>query len=598
MPPRKRTCNNELEQDDQEICNEFTQEQIKEWREKLMKEWYFDPPTDFFNVFAIANRIDPKSPLDAFVDALGAKLTGPFAVLSGDELPTPAFLHGRQYYDPPEIITVVNFPTFHISYHRDEPKQVSSLIVQGTEDSGEFDILGSKLIDVLHAKLLQSTLKKSQELKALFTPYCSMKAASSRPTKRAHKESIEAQAIQKRNQTQTAPTLSGLGIKVSVHAKTGLGYRELSTQGAQLQKLLKKPRCRQVDDLITCANIALDECEFGTGLQLGLDLFYHRDRYEKEAKELLDVSYLLLNRSSFSTVLKHHQKITNCTMLARLGVPTSRKKYEESITGVHAYRKKYQEALLLPKRELQKLDLSPPKPKNGTHLYRHRLEDKASKPPKQKELTDEENNAIWLRWKQKKEKSIAKDKQEDNNAAIKAPLIRQNDEDFEKWKEKKCEAERLEKQKKKQQQAEWDQILEQDRAKRKELLEKSPHVHQTTNSKKAPEPQAVLQVLEKVQASPYSKPLRTKKNQQDATPHLPQILQKTTRPHTSVNRPIKASSDLENLTPEATEMTHEVEIDNNARRSAEEEGRTELTLTMSLPPNFAHLQDDKRIGKE
>ncbi len=71
-------------------------------------------------------------------------------------------------------------------------------------------------------------------------------------------------------------------------------------------------------------------------------------------------------------------------MLARLGGPSPA-------------RKKYEEVLLLPRKQLQKMDLSPPKSKPMSLAL-------SSEPtPKRKELSDDENSAIWLRWKEKKD---------------------------------------------------------------------------------------------------------------------------------------------------------------------------------------------------
>ncbi|OQR92578.1 hypothetical protein ACHHYP_03495 [Achlya hypogyna] len=226
-------------------------------------------------------------------------------------------------------------------------------------------------------------------------------------------------------------------------------------------------------------------------------------------------------------------------MLARLGVPSSKKKYEESLTGVHGYRKRYEEALLLPKRELQKLDLSPPKAKK--HTYRHRLED--TKSVKAKELTDEENDAVWRRWKQTKERTIAKHKKEDNNALLSleltAPTAAESDAGFQRWKERKREADRIEKQRKQAQQAEWAGPMLHGNV---DLLQdKAVPSNQTPKAKKLPEQQALLQVLHKVQASPYSKPTRTRHKPQEPSAMLPQILQKA-RPLTSSTRAPKAPS--------------------------------------------------------
>ncbi|OQR92575.1 hypothetical protein ACHHYP_03494 [Achlya hypogyna] len=286
---------------------------IETWKVQLAKEWHFQAPQDFFTVYGIARAIAPDAPLGAFKKAIGIELTGPFVALASDsvaDLPTPVFLHGRQFYDPPEVITVATCDAFHLGYHRDAPKQLPTCLVQGTRDSGEFAIVGQSLVDVLHAKLVGCT--DGSALLPHFTLHVQKLNATTRKTKRSTLSDAASVALATRESAWTAPTLSGLGIAVPVHAKTGVGFRELPTQGRQLRALLQKPRGKDLDDLLTRANIACDECEFGTTLQLGLDLFTQRNVFESEAQKLLDVAYLLLHRGAFSTVLRQHvQRIRN-----------------------------------------------------------------------------------------------------------------------------------------------------------------------------------------------------------------------------------------------------------------------------------------------
>lgn len=93
------------------------------------------------------------------------------------------------------------------------------------------------------------------------------------------KETVS-QLKKQREREVTAPSLHGLGIVVPVNTKTETGFRELPITGSSLASLLESvredpgdPRSRaRVNELITRATIASDECDFGTGLLLGLDL--------------------------------------------------------------------------------------------------------------------------------------------------------------------------------------------------------------------------------------------------------------------------------------------------------------------------------------
>lgn len=86
----------------------------------------------------------------------------------------------------------------------------------------------------------------------------------------------------KRAKEMVAPSLHQLGIVVPVDTKTNTGYRELPTTGQDLADLLhqleqdadkKLPTRKRLSELITRATIASDECDFGTGLLLGLNVF-------------------------------------------------------------------------------------------------------------------------------------------------------------------------------------------------------------------------------------------------------------------------------------------------------------------------------------
>ncbi|KDO33316.1 hypothetical protein SPRG_02125 [Saprolegnia parasitica CBS 223.65] len=280
---------------DAPISHGFSDDQVAAWKATLSKEWYFEAPADFFTLYAIAQKIAPEQPHDAFKASLGLQLTGPYmALTNAPALPTPVFLHGRCYYDPPEVITVVSSATLHLGYFRDAPKDTPAFVVEGANDTAAFEFRGRSLVDVLYAKLLEQPHGTVESLLCQFAPF----AAATRETKRPRAAMCE--------RKWTAPTLSGLGIWVPIHPKTGVGFRALPTQSRQLHQLLSKPRSKDVDDLLTRANIACDECEFGTALQLGLDLFAYRETYSSEAKRLLDVAYLLLKRGSFAKIVRHH----------------------------------------------------------------------------------------------------------------------------------------------------------------------------------------------------------------------------------------------------------------------------------------------------
>lgn len=85
-----------------------------------------------------------------------------------------------------------------------------------------------------------------------------------------------------------------------------------------LQKLLKKiidtttdrEKCleyKELQNLITLANIANDELDFGMSLELGIDIFcFGNEYFHKHIFFILNTCYSLLDRDQFSTILKAH----------------------------------------------------------------------------------------------------------------------------------------------------------------------------------------------------------------------------------------------------------------------------------------------------
>lgn len=57
--------------------------------------------------------------------------------------------------------------------------------------------------------------------------------------------------------------------------------------------------------IITYANIAIDECDFGTGLELGIDIFCDGNpELHRMCMRLLVTVYSLLRRPQFANIIK------------------------------------------------------------------------------------------------------------------------------------------------------------------------------------------------------------------------------------------------------------------------------------------------------
>jgi hypothetical protein len=59
----------------------------------------------------------------------------------------------------------------------------------------------------------------------------------------------------------------------------------------------------KLQPIVTAANIANDECDFGTSLELGLDLFcFGGEVFHRTALHLLKTAYDLLQRNEFALI--------------------------------------------------------------------------------------------------------------------------------------------------------------------------------------------------------------------------------------------------------------------------------------------------------
>ena len=64
-----------------------------------------------------------------------------------------------------------------------------------------------------------------------------------------------------------------------------------------------------LQEIITFVQFANDECDYGEGLELGLDLFANGSPlFHSALRNLLTVAYSLLDRDEFSEILEAHLK--------------------------------------------------------------------------------------------------------------------------------------------------------------------------------------------------------------------------------------------------------------------------------------------------
>ncbi|KAL0272790.1 UNVERIFIED_CONTAM: hypothetical protein PYX00_005632 [Menopon gallinae] len=293
-------------------------------KQEIIKYYYLvDMPDDFYSFFNFCESTNKDEPLSVMKE-FGLHLVGPFDILAGKDVKVSnkelMLCHWRHFYDPPEFQTVLNSDSrFHIGYWRDVPKEVPDFVASNNPSQDcLFKVEGENLFGAAHNYLTQyiKTCDPFSKTKAAkFKESLSKWAQDNKFTLEKSTSKIKA-----RQRRVNSKTFHGAGIVVPVDKKTDVGYRPLIETDAKLKKL-----CQQIADakdesereslmeklqpLITFANIANDECDFGNSLELGIDLFCMGSPvFHNAAEHLLTTAYSLLNRSEFGEIIKAHLK--------------------------------------------------------------------------------------------------------------------------------------------------------------------------------------------------------------------------------------------------------------------------------------------------
>uniref|UniRef100_A0A1B6M6S4 PBZ-type domain-containing protein n=1 Tax=Graphocephala atropunctata TaxID=36148 RepID=A0A1B6M6S4_9HEMI len=303
--------------------------ELKSNLKELIKQLFLmEMPEDFFSFWEMCETMNKNDPTSA-LKAIKLKLVGPFDVLAGKvtdvyEEDLPDFLkHWRYYYDPPEFQTVIcseDSRCYHMGYYRDDPNEIPVFVASNVlnsknpEKNGDLKIVGQNLFAALNSYL--------EELKT--DPFSRMKIPQFQKTltswakEKGFNLDKNSKEMDSRSRKVVAKTFHGAGIVVPVDKKNDVGYRELAASNTMIKKMLKglvdskseEERAKfweQLQPVITFANIANDECDFGTSLELGLDLFtYGSPLLHRSARQLLTTAYNLLGRNQFAQIVEVH----------------------------------------------------------------------------------------------------------------------------------------------------------------------------------------------------------------------------------------------------------------------------------------------------
>ncbi|KAH8358848.1 hypothetical protein KR093_002785 [Drosophila rubida] len=304
-----------------------------ESNEFIRHKFLVEMPADFYSFWQFINGLKKDTTKAAALlhieNLFQLQLVGPFEFLAGKfhkakiGEPGDYLRHWRFYYDPPEFQTVfVRKNTgIHYGYWRDVPQDKDRLLLARNDatQNCEFQFIAGNIFDAFVYYL---------EHDFAGTPF---NAAQVTATKKAVKQYLSDNPLpnldtltKERNKRVMAKSFHRAGIVVPYERKSQQGYRPLPVSDAELKKILalferkdlgidsdnaKQAVLEKLQPLANAANIAVDECDFGTALELGLDLFSsgHKELHML-ISSLLVPAYSLLSRPQFIAIAKAHME--------------------------------------------------------------------------------------------------------------------------------------------------------------------------------------------------------------------------------------------------------------------------------------------------
>ncbi|XP_048778072.2 histone PARylation factor 1-like [Ostrea edulis] len=299
-------------------------------RDNIKKKYLMEMPEDFYQFWDFCKKLDGSHPENVMKSLIGFTLVGPYDILAGKHKGVnknkkgrkPNFLlHYRYYYDPPEFTTVVkgdDNKLFHIGYFRDDPSEMPVFVaVNEASESckivpkGEniFGAVKNLIDEELKSKSInQDKRKKLQDFQNQLVDFAKSKDICL---------DLQSSGMKRRNKKVVCKSFHGAGIVVPVD-ENEVGYRPVPETPADLKKMFKKvvdskteeERDKNMDpiqELITLIQFANDECDYGEGLELGIDLFsFGGDALHSLIKHLLPLAYQLLGRLEFKEIIEMH----------------------------------------------------------------------------------------------------------------------------------------------------------------------------------------------------------------------------------------------------------------------------------------------------
>uniref|UniRef100_A0A8C3ITP0 Histone PARylation factor 1 n=2 Tax=Chrysemys picta bellii TaxID=8478 RepID=A0A8C3ITP0_CHRPI len=282
-------------------------------------------PEDFYQFWKFCEELKPDKPSEALLSSIGLQLVGPYDILAGKHKKTKSAdlnfnLHWRFFYDPPEFQTIIagdSKTQYHMGYFRDVPDELPTWV--GANEARKSCVI-SQIGDNVFAAVKLFLSKKLKELTDKKKSGI-LKDIDENLTRTAKElgYSLEQKTMKmkQRDKKVVTKTFHGAGLVVPVD-KNDVGYRELPETNANLKRICKAivdaPSDDQrlkafapIQEMITFVQFANDECDYGMGYELGMDLFCYGSHYfHKVVGQLLPLAYNLLRRNLFAEIVESH----------------------------------------------------------------------------------------------------------------------------------------------------------------------------------------------------------------------------------------------------------------------------------------------------
>ncbi|XP_077790294.1 histone PARylation factor 1 isoform X3 [Podarcis muralis] len=295
-------------------------------RQEVESCYRLQMPEDFYCFWKFCEELDPDKPCDALKSSIGLQLVGPYDILAGKHKKTNRSadvnfnLHWRFFYDPPEFQTILTGDSkmqYHMGYFRDMPDELPVWVGENEAKKGcTISQVGDNVFAAVKL-LLSKRLKELTDKKKISI----LKDIDEKLTKTAKElgYSLEQKTMKmkQRDKKVVTKTFHGAGLVVPID-KNDVGYRELPETNASLKRICKAvvdaPNDDQrlkafapIQEMLTFVQFANDECDYGMGYELGIDLFCYGSHYfHKIVGQLLPLAYNLLKRNLFAEIIEDH----------------------------------------------------------------------------------------------------------------------------------------------------------------------------------------------------------------------------------------------------------------------------------------------------